>query len=72
MEGKNNNPTLCTVYTNDRGQHMLMMPDGVHFKHVIETVVTSNPRLAECTATFLVNVVPTKEDAEKIYNQTQG
>lgn len=51
---------------------MLMMPDGVHFKHVIETVVTSNPRLAECTATFLVNVVPTKEDAEKIYNQTQG
>ena len=64
------NKRLATVFTDDRGQHMVLLPNGEELPAPVKTVVVDevdSPALARVT--FLVNLAKDKDDALSKYNQ---
>lgn len=64
------NKKLATVFTDDRGQHMILMPNGDELPAPVKTMVVDEvdaPALARVT--FLVNLAKDKEDALEKYKQ---
>lgn len=57
-----------TVFTDDRGQHILMSPNGEHLYDVVETVTTDQAgETAYCKAIVAVNLVKSRQDALEGY-----
>lgn len=55
---------FATVYTDELGQHRLMLPEGIDLPHIVRTVIVDDagdPSVA--VINFMVNLVPTKSDA---------
>lgn len=64
------NKKHATVFTDDRGQHLVMLPSGEVLPATVKTHVVDemdSPALAR--ATFYVNLAKDKEDALSKYKQ---
>ena len=66
--------SLASVYINDRGQHIVILPNGTEIPHLIKTCVIDDASSNNiyggvyCEATFKINLVANKEEALKKYN----
>lgn len=65
--------SIPSVYINERGQHIVILPNGSEIPHLIKTCViddaSSNNNYGGiiCEATFKVNLVSTKQEAIEKY-----
>lgn len=71
----NFNKSIPSVYINEKGQHIVVLPNGNEIPHLIKTCVIDDASSYNiyggviCEATFKINLVANKEEAIKKYNK---
>jgi hypothetical protein len=65
---KNFNGTFVTVFT-EKGYHKAMLPNGEVIPHAVKSIVTDEVGYANARFDFVVNILPTKEDALAKYKE---
>lgn len=64
------NKDFATVYTDDRGQHKVVLPNQINIPFIIETItVDTVGEDAHVTVTFLCNITRTEAEALEKYNK---
>jgi hypothetical protein len=69
----NFNKLIPSIYINDKGQHIVILPNGSEIPHLIKTCVIDDASSNNvfggvvCEATFKVNLVANKEEAVERY-----
>jgi hypothetical protein len=64
---KSFNKNLVSVFTDERGNHKVILPSGEVIPHLIKTVTTDDVEIAVVEFKMICNVVATKEDALQKY-----
>lgn len=63
------NKSLVSVFTDENGQHKVVLPSGEVIPHLVKTVTTNEPGFSIVMIEMVCNVVVTKNDALENYKK---